>query len=145
MVGHLTAGQSKLNERLKDLIDIQNNVRFAGGKNLKMFCFFAFFFKQANLRSVHHTPTVQSHDYQFLLGDLNFRIDLPYVEAVQRANAMDLAHLLNYDQVCKSNNKQPTSNIQRPTTRPTANNQPTQQPLANTKKHTKRTKERCSF
>lgn len=34
MVGHLTAGQNQTAARLKDIVDIQNNSKFSGGKSL---------------------------------------------------------------------------------------------------------------
>lgn len=59
--GHFTAGQKQFQERIKNISEISAKTRFMA----------------------HHTPNIQSHDYQFWFGDFNFRIDMPILE-VQR-------------------------------------------------------------
>lgn len=58
---HLTAGQKGFEQRIKDIIEISAKTRFMA----------------------HHTPTIESHDYQFWFGDFNFRIDMPHFEVMR--------------------------------------------------------------
>jgi hypothetical protein len=74
---HLTAHQSKVNERIKDINGILSKTRF----------------------SAHHTPTIIDHDHQLWFGDFNFRIDCSYGETISRIKNNDLPYLLAQDQV----------------------------------------------
>jgi hypothetical protein len=74
---HLSAHQSKVNERIKDINDILAKTRF----------------------SAHHTPSIPEHDHQFWFGDFNFRIDCPYAETIARIRNEDLLYLQELDQV----------------------------------------------
>lgn len=76
---HLTAHQNKVTERMKDINDIYSKTRF----------------------SAHHTPTISDHDYQYWIGDFNFRIDCSYLETIARIKNKDLEFLLTQDQLKK--------------------------------------------
>ena len=54
---HLTSGQNKVSERLEDLREIYRKVFDYSGK--------------------YQDYLIHNHDYKFIFGDLNFRIDLP--------------------------------------------------------------------
>jgi hypothetical protein len=76
---HLAAGSSANTSRVQELSDILQR-SFGLNKDL-----------------VFH-----NHDYTFILGDLNFRIDLPFYDCLELINNKELIKLCEFDQLNKS-------------------------------------------
>ncbi|KAJ1741091.1 Inositol-1,4,5-trisphosphate 5-phosphatase 1 [Coemansia sp. RSA 1086] len=72
---HLTAGPSKVNERNNDYHTIRTGTRFQHGRY------------------------IDSHDYTFWLGDLNYRLNLPNERVRSMIAQNQLQELLKYDQL----------------------------------------------
>lgn len=77
----LTAGPFEATERINEIHTITSETHFD---------------------EVHHTPTIEDHDYQFWCGSMNFSIDLPYNEVLARIGNTDIDMLLLNDQLNKA-------------------------------------------
>ncbi|KAJ2898870.1 Inositol-1,4,5-trisphosphate 5-phosphatase 1 [Coemansia aciculifera] len=75
VAAHLASGTSNVSERNSDFHSIRNGTRFRRGRH------------------------IDEHDYTFWLGDLNYRIDLPYDQACALISQRQLKSLMMYDQL----------------------------------------------
>jgi len=76
---HLSAGQNNVNDRIKDYNEIMGGIRFGTNRA--------------------YAPRIIDNDYVIWLGDLNFRLNVGYVEALQKIAERQYDLLLRYDQL----------------------------------------------
>ncbi|XP_049850732.1 uncharacterized protein LOC126323777 [Schistocerca gregaria] len=79
---HLTAGQKEYNDRVSDYHTINTELKFGINKA--------------------HGRSIADYDNVFWLGDLNWRIDLPYAEVMRHIQAQNWPLLYEYDQLYRA-------------------------------------------
>lgn len=76
---HLSSGQSQMSERLEDLREIYK--------------------KSFDCSQKYQDFMIKSHDYKFIFGDLNFRINLPYETCKEEVRKKNYSYLQSKDQL----------------------------------------------
>ncbi|CDW75781.1 inositol polyphosphate phosphatase [Stylonychia lemnae] len=84
---HLSSNQNKYQQRLDDLKQIKH----------KLF----------DQNEKYHDYPIRAHDYTFILGDLNFRIDMPLDDVKANIEQCNYAELWQYDQLLVAKQSDP--------------------------------------
>lgn len=94
---HLAAGQTNVSKRNEDINTILKSMDFNAARRAEVQIN-----ASANVsvdQSVFSELYPRDHDLVIVVGDLNYRLTLPYETAVQLANANRISELLQYDQL----------------------------------------------